>query len=282
MIPAMNEYATAAAEKLAYSDYWSQNAGSFETQGCYEWMASQLEGIQPKRVFDIGCGTGEGILAIQKRFGSEILAIDENLQCLRRAHRLFRKHGVEADLRFRFSYRQQFGGAHLIEADKAKINLSSSVKLVQADMLLPDPAFEACLMEQAPFDAITVWLIGTYQCRFTCANLIPLNIQSPQEYRLHVQNRIYALAPKILRPGGVLQVVDRGEALKTKADEDDTLNAHREQAALGDLKVGDLATRPYVEHGTKKGVSMVLSPGKSGRVPDAIETTMCSVLSVKP
>jgi hypothetical protein len=147
---------------------------------------------------------------------------------------------------------------------------------------LKDSAFEAYLFSKAPFDAVTIWLIGSYECRFSCADLFQFRITNPQEYRLHVQNRTYALASKILRPGGVLQVVDRSDALKTKEAEDDALNAHRDQAALGDLSVNTIATRPYVEQATKRGVGMVISPGTSGHVPDIIETVMCSVLSVKP
>lgn len=278
----MEEFATAAAEKAAYADHWIQNAGSFSKQGCYEWMAEQLDNIQPKRIFDIGCGTGQGLLALHRRFDCEIVAIDENLQCLRQAHRLFRNDGIKVGLRFRFKYCQKANGTHSIRIDGAEINIPDRIKLIQADLLLNDTSFETYLRSKAPFDAITIWLIGAYQCRLTCADLFPFQITSPLEYRLHVQNRTYALASKILRPGGVLQVVDRGEALESEELREDELKSHREQAALGDLNVHELRSRPYVERATSKGVGMVMSPGTSGRIPDQIQTTMHSILSVKP
>src|ERR1017187_6600060 len=197
----MNEFGSAATEKAAYSDHWSQSAASYAQQGFYEWMAEQLDKIQPKKVFDIGCGTGQGLLALCKRFDCEVVAIDENKQCLRHSHRRFRDHGVKVGLRYRFKYRQNADGIHSIQIDPALIDLSERVNLIQADMLLNDPSFESYLNSKAPFDAVTIWLIGTYECRHTCADLLPLQIASPQEYRLQVQNRTYALASKILRPG---------------------------------------------------------------------------------
>ena len=277
----VNDYATASAEKAAYLEYWSYNASSLESQGCYEWMASQLDYIQPKKVFDIGCGAGEGVLALHRRFDCDIVSIDENLPCLRRAYRLLRSNGITATLRSRFSYHQNPDGTHSTLIEKAPIKATDRVNLVQADPFFEDPIFGAYLRTQVPFDVVTVWLIGAYQCRQTCADLSSLRMAQPQEYRLHVQNRTYILASKLLRPGGVLQVVDRGEPLESEELREDHLNGHREQAALGDLRVLGATSRQYNEQPTRKGVEMVLSTGKSGRVPNLEQTVLASVLSVK-
>jgi SAM-dependent methyltransferase len=278
----VNDFATASAEKAAYVEYWSYNANSFALQGCYEWMAAQLDGLRPAKILDIGCGTGQGVLALHKRFDCDILAIDENLPCLRRTHRLLRQHGLNADLRSRFKYRQNPDGTHCTIIDKSPIQTTERVSLVQADALLQDPAFESYLRTKAPFDAVTVWLTGAYQCRNTCADLDPLHIVDPQEYRLRVQNRAYMLAPAVLRPGGVLQVIDRGEPLESAEIREEHLRGHRDQAELGDLKVQGATTRPYVEHNTPKGVEMVISLGTTDRIPNLQETALVSVLSVKP
>src|SRR3954464_9763491 len=79
-------FATAAAEKAAYLDYWRHNATSLALQGCYGWMAAQLDFLKPKRILDIGCGTGEATLALFQRFSPDIIAIDENMSCLRQTH----------------------------------------------------------------------------------------------------------------------------------------------------------------------------------------------------
>lgn len=278
----MDTFASAAAEKAAYADYWSCNSGSFLQQGCYEWMARQLDSVRPKKVFDIGCGTGDGVLALFNRFGCDIISIDENLECLRRTHRLFRKNGVNAALRSRFKYRQNPDNSHCTAIEKSAINASERINLIQADVLFQDPSFQSYLQSQSPFDAVTIWLIGAYRNRESCADLYPLHMTAPHDYRLRVQNATYALASKILRPGGVLQVVDRGEPMNTKELEEEHLSGHREQAELGDLQVQRLTTRAYVENATSKGVSMVISPGTSGRLRNLTDTVLISVISVKP
>jgi len=73
----------ANTEKLQCQEHWNGNATNLQSQNCYEWMAAQLDGIHPKKVFDVGCGTGEGIAALRKRFSCNILSIDENAYCLR-------------------------------------------------------------------------------------------------------------------------------------------------------------------------------------------------------
>jgi hypothetical protein len=52
---------------------------------------------------------------------------------------------------------------------------------------------------------------------------------------------------EILRKGGVLQVVDRGEPPASDFLREDTLNAHREQASVTSLKVTDLQFTMYEE-----------------------------------
>jgi SAM-dependent methyltransferase len=276
------EFATATAEKAAYLDYWRHNAASLAAQGCYGWMAEQLDFLKPKRILDIGCGTGEGTLALFQRFSPDIVAIDENLSCLRQTHRCFRNHRAPADLRARFEYRQNPNGSHSTEINKVEIITTERVALLQADVLLEDPPLHSYLERLGPFDAITIWLIGAYQCRLTCADLYPLRITEPYQYRLHVQNRVYWMAGKLLRSGGILQVIDRGEPLSTPEIAEDHLNGHREQAELGGLQVQGFTARPYEEHATRKGVEMIISPGKSGRAPNLIEIALISVTSLKP
>lgn len=47
-----------------YDRNWQKNAAHYASQGCYEWMASLLKPFAPKRILDIGCGEGSGILAL--------------------------------------------------------------------------------------------------------------------------------------------------------------------------------------------------------------------------
>jgi ubiquinone/menaquinone biosynthesis C-methylase UbiE len=57
---------TADKEKSEYEYNWARNATSYSDQGCYDWMAKQLDTLQPRKVFDVGCGTGEGLLVLSR------------------------------------------------------------------------------------------------------------------------------------------------------------------------------------------------------------------------
>src|SRR6478736_4934823 len=69
-------------EKTQYRDYWQHNTRHMESQGCYDWMAGQLDALQPRKILDVGCGTGSGVLALLKRFSPAIIALEENADCL--------------------------------------------------------------------------------------------------------------------------------------------------------------------------------------------------------
>src|SRR5471030_342324 len=94
----------ADTEKRTYHHNWVGNAENYAAQGCYELMAAQFDELKPKRVFDVGCGTGEGLLALRRRFGCHLLSIDENAYCLRHTARLLRSNGAKVQMKERFHY----------------------------------------------------------------------------------------------------------------------------------------------------------------------------------
>jgi SAM-dependent methyltransferase len=269
-------------EKIEYAAYWSQNAQHFDQQSCYDWMAGLLAPLEPRKVLDIGCGVGNGLLALKSRFDPQIIALDENPACLSEAHRRLEEMGHAAEVLLRLGYQKRQDGKHTILTEQSPISVSRRISLVQADLLLGDTELTRFLANESPFDAVTVWLIGSDPTRSkNCLNLSSLGIASPEQYRLHVQNRIYGLASNVLRPGGWLQVVDRGEPPDTALLREDSLNSHRDQATLGTLQVFDLPYREYTEP-KASGVGMVPSPGTSGRMPELKALAMVSVLSRKP
>lgn len=276
----METFPKAHAEKVAYQEHWRQNAAFFQEQGCYEWMAGQLAVIEPKKVLDVGCGTGEGVVALRKAYSCQVIGIDENESCLGLAATRLEALHEKVSLNLRFDYRHTANGLHFIRCKKTPMAAPSAITLVQGDPLIQDDELTAFLSSQQPFDAVTVWLTGAYKFRQSCASLSHLHISSPGDYRLRVQNRCYELAARILRSGGLLQVVDRGEEIATEALREDHLQGHREQASVTDLQVLGINSRPYVEH--TQGVSMVTTAGVSGRVPNLDKLFMHSVLSKKP
>lgn len=267
-------------EKFDYCDHWASNASHFAGQGCYEWMASQLSPLRPKRVFDIGCGTGEGVAALLRQFDCTIVSIDENAECIMRAEQTLRPHWSSIQSIFRLGYREFDDGSHDMAFDQAPIVPAMQVTLLHGDMLVDDPAVVQFLASAPKFDAVTVWLIGTFMYRRTCRNISNLKITDPDTYRLRVQNRVYKLAAQVLRPGGWLQVVDRGEPPTEQFLLNDVFKAHRDQASPTDLEVFSVQHREYVE--STSGIRMVASSPTSGRTSDLTKLAMVSVLSRKP
>jgi ubiquinone/menaquinone biosynthesis C-methylase UbiE len=68
----------------AYAAIWRNTSERQFNRGDYDWMASQLGAFDIQRVFDVGCGSGHGLLALTRSLSPEfrIIAIDENLACL--------------------------------------------------------------------------------------------------------------------------------------------------------------------------------------------------------
>ena len=272
----------AETEKREYEFHWGGNASHYAEQGCYEWIASQLDSLKPKKVFDVGCGTGEGVLALRRRFGCQILSIDENAYCLRTSAARLRAEGAKVQLEERFHYLEQPSGQHAIGIKNGPISMSREMMLLQGDLLLNDRELFSFIESEAPFDAVTLWLAGTYSSRQSCINLASLKMPDPGAYRRYVQSMTYKLAARILRPGGLLHVVDRRELPTDETTREKALAAHREIAAKNGLQTLGLESRPYEELTGGRGIRMVHKAGSSGEVPADFVWGMVSALSSKP
>lgn len=268
-------------EKTLYRDHWNHNATNFENQGCYEWMASLLDPLKPKKVLDVGCGTGNGLLALLDRFSPVIIALEENADCLDSTCEAVNASGRSVTGIVRLFYQAHPDGSHDLLTDQGELSREGNVIVVHADVLLEDAALLDFLEKEGPFDAITVWLMGTFKARQTCRNISDLTIDDTGTYRLHVQNKVYELADRILRPGGWLQIVDRGEMPDTEDLREDLIKSHSDQASPTRLKFLSLNSRPYEEI-TSKGIRMVMTPGSSGRIPEHLQLGMTSIISWLP
>lgn len=276
------KYPTAELEHLAYVEHWSENANRLNQQGVYQWMAAQLAHDPPANVLDIGCGTGLGVAALRKTFACRVLAIEHNEACIDMAFENLRRLKGRTTKRYRFDYAMQANGNHVIGIDQSTMALTSDpVSLVQGDLLLldQDAPLRALVNLNAPYDAITVWLIGSYMFRSSCSTLASLEMTTPADYRLEVQNRAYDLAATVLRPGGVLHLVDRAAVDATVSTA--VLQQHREQADGTGLHVDALAFRNYREGGSK-GVRMVSQPDAEGEMTQATgDLQLVSVIARK-
>lgn len=219
-------------------------------------------------------------MALLSAYDPDIVCFEENAECIRKTGLAIKAKGHEVEPIFRLGYEEFNDGTHWIHFDQSPIVKSSQVSLIHADVLVDDPTMLRFLEESPPFDAVTVWLMGTYMSRRTCRNISNLKIADTNEYRLRVQNRIYEIANRALRTGGCLQIVDRGEPPSTEALAKDLKDSHLDQARGTDLQVIDLQYRIYNEP-TVRGISMVASIGTSGRIVELKELAMTSIVSRK-
>ncbi|MES0076600.1 class I SAM-dependent methyltransferase [Mesorhizobium sp. M0058] len=243
-------------------------------------MAQQLKSYNVHRVLDVGCGSGHGVLSMIEELGSDlrVVAIDENPYCLTTARETLRAAKVgDAEVMRRVNTVANHNGFHSA-AEPFKEPLPKPIALVEAD-ICSDSYLRSALNQDGPFDAVTVWLSGVHMYRQFNEIVVGAGVNSDTMHRLFVQNSVYELADQVLRLGGVLQVVDRGETPATALLQSDILRSHREQAGPTTLDVRTLAHAPWTPPETRR-VPMVLTPGTTGRLPGK-DTAMFSVISVK-
>lgn len=268
-----------AASQMVYSRNWATSSEQHFSKGYYHWMAEQLKPYTPSRFLDIGCGSGHGLLAIEQSFGSgsAIVALDENASCLDIAAETLSKGGVQARVIRRLTT-NLVKDAFYTSANPVPA-LDHPVTLIESDVC-SDPLLVERLEAEERFDAVTVWLTGVHMLRPQNALVKHAEVRSEADHRLFVQNSAYELADIVLRPGGVLQIVDRWRLPITEAVQEDLLEAHREQAMHTDLIVKDLKFRGYTE---AAGLQMPIgsSSNYSDQLPPSSEGALVSIISVK-
>jgi len=278
-----NEYVQVA--RKVYNRNWQKNSTHYAEQGCYDWMASLLKPYAPELILDVGCGAGSGIrslLSMSNDRPVQVISLEENSECIDAAESRLSRDGYEVSVVKRLHSIDRGGKKHVLGIEPGCLGAIGRVTLIEADVLLDDEELFSFLFDLPKFDAVTVWLMGTHLARQNCINISPLKISSSGEYRLRVQNKVYELADQLLKSGGVLQVVDRGEVPSAEALKDDFIQAHCEQASVTSLKVNALEYLSYNESESTRRISMRPTIGKSGRLPDLSRKAMVSVVSVKP
>lgn len=262
----------------SYATDWLHHSESFRVGEHYKWMAGFLEGRG--RVLEIGTGDGSGTIALFQN-GSTILSIDHNPKC----HDLAEARLQEASIP---TTRERRGTIHFKQFDfgmryttPQSSLLDGEVLLLEGDVSSRDEAgLEQWLSSLPQFDAIACWNIGTYA-------IITESIGTPQVYRLHVQNALYTLADRILRPGGVLHIVDRGPAPAAEVLDEQTaawLEYHQDQASPTSLTLDtpSIKRRNFTLGTGASGIVMKQKNEAGGFTNSPSELTFWSILATKP
>lgn len=277
-LPAVRELAAARGR---YATQWEISSRHFFDSGYYNWMADKVRG-RPA-IFEVGCGVGYSTLTLAQR-GHSVIAIDENPDCLRSTKERLESHGLSVNLSLRsdveavsqYTYEARYGQV----PDGAPAN----VVLIEGDML-NDPTLKQWLTQTQQFDAVVCWLLGSHQYRAAEHRFEEYGAADQFGFRILVQNAVYELADDILKPKGILHVVDRGSFVDDKRLIEAVKDSHREQASITSLAVEEFDYLPYAEADVKGAMPMVYSP--PNKPIEGIKTSeqlpaLISVTSAKP
>ena len=248
--------------RARYAADWStNNAAAFEVGGHYDWMAEQLAGFPT--VLDIGTGDGRPTLALLRR-GHAVVSVDENPACVMLASDRLHAAGFSAPIVEREIGRATDGRYYHVgyaDVGRAVMPSAGGAVLVEGDVL-HDQGLREALRTLPPFDAVTCWLIGVHQAVHLNAAVNSMATDQ-STYRLRVQNRAYELADEVLRPGGMLHIVDR-----TYRNDDEarttTFESHQEQAEPTRLEVVEVCYRDCRDARTEAGIQMVYANRPDG------------------
>lgn len=245
----MIDAADADLLEVAHREYarrWEGNALAYEAQGVYSWLTDHLARFGPvRRVIDVGCGRGQGVAALRQVTGDEglLVGIDENPDCLAAAaDRL----GVAWPAR-RLARVPAPGRAFEVRPVPGILPPPAPVILIQADMLLPDPEFEAWVLTLAPVDAVTMWFSGVHPARQHDWLIQALGITDDKLHRMTNDLATLDLAGAVLPPGGLLQIAGRGTANNRRWLVGETTETMRALAEHGPFDVIDVGLHEYDE-----------------------------------
>ncbi len=262
-----------------YTRNWRVNANSHRNQGHYAWMTAQVEGYL--RILEIGCGVGHSTLALLKN-GHSVVCVEENPHCIAATQTLLSEHGYSVAVIARES-------AHSLDDNAYRLDYCAPGDAPKADCLLiegdalGDPQLEQWLKAQPRFDAVACWLLGTHNARGHNVAVDTRLMPSAFEHRIFVQNSVYELADEVLRPGGLLSVIDRGQTPDTDALKHAILDGHRDQASVTSLQVEKLEHTPYMQTHEEGAMGMQLTAPVASAVPTGpVTLSLTAVTSRKP
>lgn len=196
-----------------YAEDWAVNAAHYQAQGLYTALAEELvAATEVHRVLDVGCGLGQGIAALAQAVPGPdrlIAGVDENPHCLAiAAERLSLQEEAVAAPRIRLEklLKNRIGA----RPAPAPLTVAGQTVLIQADLMISDPAFATWLDQVGPLDAITMWFSGVHKARSMTKVAHDIAARSDSDLREALEDQVLELAAKHLREGGVLQMAQRG------------------------------------------------------------------------
>ncbi|MBA5706310.1 class I SAM-dependent methyltransferase [Pseudomonas fulva] len=268
--------------RKAYIKSWGINSEGHLAQGHYPWMAERVKGFP--RTLEIGCGVGHSTLALLQQ-GHTVVCVEENPQCIAATRKRLADEGFCVEVIARETPVSLDENAYRLIYSEIPEAPEADCLLIEGDAL-NDPALEAWLERQPKFDAVACWLLGIHDARGHNAAVDLALMPTAYEHRIFVQNRVYEIADRILRSGGVLSVIDRAQTPTTQDMVEKLLQHHREQASVTSLVVQPVEYTPHVESEQQGAMRMMttnpLDAAMAFTPDDPPTMSLCSTTSVKP
>ncbi len=177
-----------------YAKEWQENSSQFERLGYYAMPLQRLG--RPGTVMEIGCGSGRSTLALARK-GHTVVAVEINETAAQSAREYLSGNGIETELTRTFPTGEQ---------DPASL---PAVTIVVGDA---NAAGELTNQGGMQYDAVLCWFVGAQLdviADFHGKPTTELTSEDVRHYRLAMQGRCYDIGRRVLRRGGIVQVVDR-------------------------------------------------------------------------
>lgn len=265
-------------ERKKYLNQWKGDSKFFYDKGLYNWMCSSIS--NSKRVLEIGCGSGLSTLSLIEN-GHNIIAIDENIQCLNNTKKLLESRNIKVKLIKRETLFIDGTTYYEYKFNKIKYVLKEDeVLLIESD-IINDNNLEEWLND-IEIDCVVCWLIGSHGARRFNKYIKDGNINTPGEYRITVQNKVYEVSDKILKRNGILHLVDRVKMPENEEEKKLFRESHEEQASVTDLVIENIDFKQY-SHDINNGVEMSTEDDNKVYKQDKLHNVaLSSVICRKP
>lgn len=194
-----------------YAHAWATNSGHYEARGYYAALTGDcMAALEPRRLLDVGCGLGQGLKALAAAMpaaGRLLVGLDENPRCIDGAAAALRGAGIYPLVVRRLRGVPIPGGRHYdLVYEPGQLAIGPDVSLIQSDVF-EDPELDAMLSSLPPFDAVTLWFTGVHKARQGLSRLAGVHVDSA--HREQVEAAAFAMARRILRPGGGIHLAER-------------------------------------------------------------------------
>jgi len=272
-------------DRQDYAAKWANDARRFAEKSAYAWMASFLTDYPV--VLEVGVGDGTGTVELL-RAGHAVIGIEENPACSRRAKETILKNGYRVECIERGAFVPKIAPQYHVAYTpvEAVFPDAGTALLVNGDVF-NEPHLDRWLAQQRRIDALICWLMGTYPFRILNKDVTPRvgtdRVESATNYRILIEQTCIALAGRILKPNGIIQIVIRGKIPGAgNIASEDVLRTYNADANETGITFETTSFRPVDGFDVAGGIPVALDPNLDGAArSDGLPPALWSIIGRK-